>query len=98
LSRASIDRMRRIFTNALRVASIPVGGGVGLWTAQLQMRIICTSFSCPAYTEFPRFALGLCALLGAAAAALTVLVSTAARRPAGRRTYARPSLMMPLTR
>jgi hypothetical protein len=74
--------MRRIVTKTLRVASVPVGIGVGLWTASLQVRIICTSFSCPAFTEFPRFAVWLCALFGAAAAALTALVSIAARRAA----------------
>lgn len=68
--------------NALRVASVPMGVGVGLWTTQLQTRFICTSLSCPAFTEFPRFALWLCALFGAGAAAFTILVSIAVRRPA----------------
>ena len=62
--------------------SVPIGVGVGLWTAQLQTRFICTSLSCPAFTEFPRFALWQCALFGAAAAALTVLVSITVRRAA----------------
>jgi hypothetical protein len=64
-------------TNALRVLSVPVGVGVGLWTAQLPWT--CTTFSCPQYTG-PRFAPWLCALFGAAATVIVLLLSLAVTR------------------
>jgi hypothetical protein len=78
-SSASIDPVNLTLKVVLRVLSMPIGVGVGLGTAQLQTRYICTTFSCPAVTEFPTFALWLCALFGAAAAAITVLASIAVR-------------------
>ena len=64
-------------TNAIRVLSVPVGVGVGLWTAQLPWT--CTTFSCPDYAG-PRFAPWLCALFGAAAAGIVLLLSVAVTR------------------
>ena len=65
------------FTNALRLLSVPVGVGVGLWTAQLPWT--CTTFSCPQYVG-PRFAPWLCAVFGAAAAAVVLLLSLVVTR------------------
>jgi hypothetical protein len=75
--------MRRILTNVLRVASVPVGVGVGLWLALLTdlpycpVRGLGTLVLCAAR---PRFDRGLCALCGAAAAALVLLLSLGLRR------------------
>ena len=64
-------------TNALRLLSMPVGVGVGLWTAQLPWT--CTTPSCPQYTG-PQFAPWLCVLFGAAAMAIVLLLSLAVAR------------------
>jgi hypothetical protein len=76
--------MRRILAVALRVVSVPVGVAFGLWTAALSS----PSFTCgggplrnSAYCGLePDFAFWLCALFGATAAALVVLVSIAVDR------------------
>jgi hypothetical protein len=84
---ASIYRMRRILAYALRVASVPVGVGVGLWMAVLTSLPYCpvrglgTLALCAARSRFdPR----LCVLCGAAAACLLLLISIAVRRRASR--------------
>ena len=64
-------------SDALRLLSVPVGVGVGLWTAQLPWT--CTAFSCPGYAG-SRFAPWLCALFGAAAAVIVLLLSLAVTR------------------
>jgi hypothetical protein len=64
-------------TNALRLLSVPVGIGVGLWTAQLPWT--CTTFSCPQYAG-PRFAPWQCALFGAGATVVVLLLSLAVTR------------------
>ena len=76
--------MRRILAYALGVASVPVGVGVGLWTALLTYLPSCpvrglgTVALCAARPSFePR----LCVLCGGAAAALVLLVSIAVKPP-----------------
>lgn len=77
--------MGRILALALRVASVPVGVAVGLWTAQLTP----VPFQCPprglpclemAYFQKPIFATWQCILFGAGAAAVVLLLSLAASR------------------
>jgi hypothetical protein len=75
--------------NALRVLAVPIGIGVGLWTALLTSQA-CYIFlsprgngtACPYPTAIPHadFALWSCALLGAAAAAVVLLISIAMPR------------------
>jgi hypothetical protein len=79
--------MRRILAIALRVASVPVGVGIGLWMALLTSLPYCpvrglgTLPLCAARSRFdPR----LCVLCGAVAAAVLLLVSIAIRRRASR--------------
>lgn len=73
--------MSRSFSNALLVASVPVGIGVGIWTALLRVDVsaqVCGHFLCAAFgTPFARWQ---SALLGAVAAAVVVLASIAASR------------------
>jgi hypothetical protein len=81
---ASLLEMRSILAVALRVVSVPVGVVFGLWTVALRS----PSFTCgggplrnSAYCGLePNFAFWVCALFGAAAAALVVLVSIAVDR------------------
>lgn len=76
--------MMRILPAILKVVAVPVGVAIGLWTAALKT----PSFTCgggplrnSAYCGLePYFAFWLCALLGAAAAALMVLISVAVER------------------
>ncbi|MGA8633832.1 MAG: hypothetical protein WB805_03140 [Candidatus Dormiibacterota bacterium] len=77
--------MRRIVALVLRVASVPVGVAVGLWTAQLAT----APFQCPpkgipcldmAYVQKPIFATWQCILFGAGAAAVVLLLSFAVPR------------------
>src|ERR1019366_755554 len=60
--------MRLTLRNALRLASVPVGAGVGLWTAGMSVTIRPpSSSSCAAFwlcSPGPRFALWQCALFG----------------------------------
>ena len=75
--------MRRILTLVLRVASVPVGVGVGLWTAQLTTVVNeCTPQGvCLLMLRVgPRFATWQCALFGAGAAAVLLLLSFAVAR------------------
>ena len=68
----------------LRVACVPVGVGVGLWTAQLAP----SGFNCPPKAlcldimlyERPTFATWQCILFGAGAAAVLLLLSLAVAR------------------
>ena len=77
--------MERALALVLRLASVPVGVGVGLWTAQLAP----TDYSCPpnglcllmkVYLR-PTFATWQCILFGAGAAAVLLLLSVAVARP-----------------
>jgi hypothetical protein len=79
--------MRRILALVLRVASVPVGVGVGLWTAQLTTyRSPCSHAICvDRLSLLPTFAPWQCILFGAGAAASLLLLSFAvARLPSGR--------------
>jgi hypothetical protein len=70
--------MRRTLMNVLRVASVPVGVGVGLWTASLWVdtsNLPCGHLLMCA--PGPRFALWQCALFGASAAVVVLLFSWA---------------------
>ena len=84
--------MRRILANVLRVASVPVGVLIGLWTAQLTT--LPSSYQCPRDAFClplnlllkPTFAVWQCALYGAGAAVVLLLLSLAASRlPSARR-------------
>ena len=74
--------MRRVIANGLLLASVPVGVGVGLWTALLtyvpdcQVRGLGTLALC---ATRPRFDPRLCVLGGGDAAAFVLLVSIAVR-------------------
>jgi hypothetical protein len=76
--------MGRILALVLRMASVPVGVAVGLWTAQLTP----APYQCPKglpcllmnYFERPTFATWQCALFGSGAAAVLLLLSVAASR------------------
>jgi hypothetical protein len=81
--------MRQVLALAIRVASVPVGIGVGLWAAQLTP----SEYTCPPKTIClemnlylrPFFATWQCTLLGAGAAAVLLLLSFAvARMPSAR--------------
>jgi hypothetical protein len=66
----------------LRVASVPVGVGVGLWTAQLTTyQNPCGYAICADRLSLvPTFATWQCALFGAGAAAVLLLLSFAVAR------------------
>ena len=77
--------MRRVTTNVLRLASVPVGVVIGLWTASLMSIPTQCAFgvkSCvnPLLTLEPSFAAWQCVLFGAGAAAVLVLASEAVAR------------------
>lgn len=70
--------MRRTFTNVLRWASVPVGVGVGLWTASLW--VDTSNLPCGHLLMCgprPRFALWQSALFGAGAAVVVLLLTWA---------------------
>jgi len=75
--------MRRLVTNALLVASVPIGVGVGLWTALLSVAVgrgtyICSSsFLCHAAVGTP-FERWQSALLGAGTTVAVILIALAA--------------------
>lgn len=77
--------MRRILALVLRVASVPVGVGVGLWTTQLTP----SDYQCPPNGLClliklflrPTFATWQCILFGAGAAAVLLLLSVAVALP-----------------
>ena len=87
----SIERLKLTLQSALRVLALPVGVGVGLCTTLLTSQA-CHIFrsargngtACTYPTAIPHadFALWTCALFGAAAAAVVLLISIAVRRPA----------------
>jgi hypothetical protein len=68
--------------DVLRVASVVVGVGVGLSTAVVTSYPSCYPNGCPGLPTHPAFALYQCALFGAGAPAVLVLVSLGIRRPA----------------
>jgi len=75
--------MRRIPALVLRAASVPVGVGVGLWTAQLRTVLDeCTPQGvCLLVLKVgARFATWQCALFGAAAAVVVLLLSLVVTR------------------
>ena len=81
--------MRRMLALVLRVASVSVGVGVGLWTAQLAP----SGYQCPpkaaclaiAVHLSPTFATWQCILFGAGAAAVLLVLSFAvAQLPSAR--------------
>lgn len=76
--------MRRMTTNVVRLASVPVGVVIGLWTARLHSFQPCAPYMrCPNPTTLvlePTFAAWLCALLGAVAALMLVLVAEVTTR------------------
>ena len=76
--------MRRVTTNVLRLASVPVGVVIGLWTAELQSLQPCPPYMrCPTATTLvtlPTFATWQCALFGLGAAVVLVLASEAVAR------------------
>jgi hypothetical protein len=74
--------MRRILALVLRVASVPVGVGVGLWTAQLTTyQNPCSHAICvDRLSLLPTFATWECIVFGAGAAAFLLLLSFAAAR------------------
>jgi hypothetical protein len=88
--RGSIDRVRITVQNALRVLAVPIGIGVGLWMALLTNQA-CHIFlssrgngtACPYPTAVLHadFAWWTCAVFGAAAAVVVLLISLAVPRP-----------------
>ena len=76
--------MTRILALVLRLASAPVGVGVGVWTAQLAP----SRYQCPPnafcvailYFARPTFATWQCVLFGAGAAAVVLFLSFAVER------------------
>ena len=87
--------MARILSNVLRVASVPVGVLIGLWTAQL---MTWSEYKCPPaalcltilkFLMKPRFATWQCILFGSGAAVVLLLLSSVASRlPSARRVNA----------
>jgi hypothetical protein len=77
-------QMRRIAANVLRLASVPVGIVIGLWTAELQSLQTCPDYMrCPTATTLvtlPTFATWQCALFGLSAAVLLVIASETVAR------------------
>jgi hypothetical protein len=85
MGRASIYWMRLTLTNAIRVLAVAIGVVVGFWTAQLRSYSpLCPPLqSCPPQflgTDSLTFAHWQCALFGAAAAAVLLVVSLALAR------------------
>jgi hypothetical protein len=77
-------QMRRITANILRLASVPIGIVIGLWTAELQSLQTCPPYMrCHGPTPLvtlPTFATWQCALFGLGAAVLLVLASETVAR------------------
>ena len=71
--------MGRILALVLRVASVPIGGGFGLWTTQLRSFPYCPlGGPCPGFSgPPPTFALWQCALFGAGVAVVFLVLSWA---------------------
>jgi hypothetical protein len=82
----SYHRAMSTLANVLRVASVPVGALIGLWTAHLTS--LPSSYRCPTnafclplnFYFKPTFAIWQCALFGAGAAVVLLLMSFAMRR------------------
>jgi hypothetical protein len=76
--------MRRVTANVLRLASMPVGIVIGLWTAQLTTipsTYRCAGLCLPTNLFLvPTFAPWQCALFGAGAAVVLLLLSFAVAR------------------
>ena len=69
-------------TNALRVLSVPVGVAVGVWTAQLDW-LLCRGYtrcSAPYLVPQPTFVAWQCALFGAGAAFVVLILALAVTR------------------
>jgi hypothetical protein len=84
---ASIYQMRRILAYALLVASVPMGVGVGLWTALATNLPGCPVRglgTLPLCVERASFDPRLCVLCGGAAAGLLLVISIAVRGRASR--------------
>ena len=77
-------QMRRITANVLRLASVPVGKVIGLWTAGTPVVTSCPPYMrCHGPTTLvtlPTFATWQCALFGLGAAVLLVLASETVAR------------------
>jgi ABC-type transport system involved in cytochrome c biogenesis permease subunit len=75
--------MRRVTANFLRLASVPLGIVVGLWTASLSI-LNCYGghqlSSCPSPRLLPVFAAWECVLVGLGAVVVLVLASEAVAR------------------
>jgi hypothetical protein len=82
LSWAVSPHMTLSLRDVLRIASVVVGVGVGLSTAVMTSYPSCYPNGCPGFPTHPTFALYQCALFGAGATAVLVLVSFGIRRPA----------------
>ena len=78
----SADLLAAHLRDVLRIASVVVGVGVGLSTAVMTSYPSCYPNGCPGFPTRPTFALYQCALFGAGATAVLVLVSFGIRRPA----------------
>jgi hypothetical protein len=75
--------MRRVSTNVLRLASVPVGVVIGLWTASasaLGCYLAYPSSSCALPQQVRVFAAWECILFGFGAAVVLVLASEAVAR------------------
>lgn len=72
--------MGRNLALVLRMASVPVGLGIGFWTAQLRPSFVLSSCAAGPPCGPPRFATWQCALFGAVAAVVLIFVSSV-RRP-----------------
>jgi hypothetical protein len=72
--------MGRTLALGLRVASVPVGLGIGFWTAQLRPAFVTSSCAAGPPCGVPDFATWQCALFGAGAAVALIFV-TSVRRP-----------------
>jgi len=72
--------MGRVLTTVLRAASVPVGVGVGFWTAQLRPTFVLSSCAEGPPCGAPTFATWQCALFGAGAAVGLIFISSV-RRP-----------------
>lgn len=72
--------MRRTLALVLRMASVPVGLGIGFWTAQLRPTFVLSSCAAGPPCGPPSFAAWQCALFGAVATVVLIFVSSV-RRP-----------------
>jgi hypothetical protein len=79
--------MSRIATTLLRLGSVPVGVGIGVWTALLVSLPNCgcpggaSLCNCGLITSEPTFATWQCVLFGAGAAVVLLFLSLAVARP-----------------